>query len=260
MKSLINRATRKIFNRQFVNCDELDFYKDFSPETRLYSRLDNQKRKTIKPYINLSRAQFAQDLFAVAYCKGAKNQFFVEFGATDGVELSNTWLLEKKLEWRGILAEPAKCWHEKLRNNRQCNIEYRCVSHTSGETLSFYEVPDSPVLSSLETTANNGDWASSLRLKDPLNYTVETLSLDDLLDFYNAPGNIQFLSMDTEGGEFKILNSHDFTSRTIECICIEHNYNALERDQTFRCLNEQGYKRVHTDISLCDDWYVLDKI
>ena len=176
------------------------------------------------------------------------------------MELSNTWLLEKKLEWCGILAEPAKCWHEKLRNNRQCNIEYRCVSHTSGETLSFYEVPDSPVLSSLETTANNGDWASSLRLKDPLKYTVETISLDDLLDFYNAPGTIQFLSMDTEGGEFKILNSHDFTSRTIECICIEHNYNALERDQTFRCLNEQGYKRVHTDISLCDDWYVLDKI
>ena len=260
MKNLVKRATRKFFNRQFVSCDELDFYRDFSPVTRIYSRLDETKRLAIKPYINFSRAQFAQDLFAIAYTKGAKNQFFVEFGATDGVELSNTWLLEKKLEWSGILAEPAKIWHEKLKSQRACNIEHRCVSNKSGEILRFYEVPDSPVLSSLEATANNGDWASNYRLENHLEYTVETISLDDLLDYYNAPGTIQFLSMDTEGGEFKILDSHQFTSRKIECICIEHNYNDIERNKIFRCLDEQGYKRVHTDISLCDDWYVLENI
>lgn len=259
MKNLIHRATRKFLNRQFVNCDELDFYKNFSPVTRLYSRLDEQKRDIIKPYINLSRAQFAQDLFAIAYCNGARNKFFVEFGATDGVELSNTWLLEKELEWHGILAEPAKIWHQQLRNNRKCNIEHRCVSHTSGESLSFYEVPDSPVLSSLENTANNGDWASSFRLNNHIKYTVQTISLDDLLDSHNAPGTIQFLSMDTEGGEFEILNAHQFSSRKIECICIEHNYNDLERNKILMCLIEQGYKRIHTDISLCDDWFILDK-
>ena len=67
MKNLIKRATRKFFNRQFVSCDELDFYRDFSPITRIYSRLDETKRQAIKPYINFSRAQFAQDLFAIAY-------------------------------------------------------------------------------------------------------------------------------------------------------------------------------------------------
>ena len=44
-----------------------------------------------------------QDLW-VCYELGEKRDgFFVEFGATNGVKNSNTWLLETKLGWKGIL-------------------------------------------------------------------------------------------------------------------------------------------------------------
>ncbi len=36
--------------------------------------------------------------------------FFVELGASDGMSLRNSWLLDKWLGWKGILAEPASNW------------------------------------------------------------------------------------------------------------------------------------------------------
>lgn len=55
-----------------------------------------------------SRAQLLQDLF-VLFCTESKERgYFVGVGATDGISLSNTYLLEREYGWEGILAEPAK--------------------------------------------------------------------------------------------------------------------------------------------------------
>ena len=54
---------------------------------------------------------------------------------------------------------------------------------------------------------------------------VETISLNDLLDFYNAPKLIDYISIDTEGSELDIIQNFDFKKRTINIISIEHNYH-----------------------------------
>jgi len=36
-----------------------------------------------------------------------RNGFFLEVGTFDGVSYSNTFYLEKKLNWKGVLIEPA---------------------------------------------------------------------------------------------------------------------------------------------------------
>ena len=52
-----------------------------------------------------SKAQLKQDLFVLATLNFKRNGYFVEFGATSGVDISNTCLLEFDFGWRGILAE-----------------------------------------------------------------------------------------------------------------------------------------------------------
>ncbi len=71
--------------------------------------------------------------------KGKRNGFFVEFGAANGHDLSNTAVLERDFQWKGILAEPAKGWHAALKQNRTAAIDTRCVWSQSGVTLDFKE-------------------------------------------------------------------------------------------------------------------------
>jgi hypothetical protein len=90
--------------------------------------------------IGSSKAQLRQDIFALSEVNFKKGGFFVEFGATDGAYLSNTYLMEKEFGWRGILAKPARWWHDALKNSRSCCIETDCVWRETGCKLTFNEM------------------------------------------------------------------------------------------------------------------------
>ena len=47
-----------------------------------------------------------------------KNGTFVEIGGGNGVNLSNTYFLEKKYNWKGVICEPDKRSQKKIRKNR----------------------------------------------------------------------------------------------------------------------------------------------
>lgn len=198
------------------------------------------------------KSQFGQDIFVLQQSNFKKNGFFVEFGATDGVSISNTYVLEKDFGWRGILAEPAKIWHKSLKDNRNAIIDERCVWSESKQKLAFRETSN-PDLSTIESY-NSLDMHSSARASGS-SYQVETISLMDLLIEHNAPKSIDYLSIDTEGSEFEILQVFDFNKYNIRIITIEHNFTKM-REKIFELLTSHGYKRVFIEVSEVDDWYV----
>ena len=69
--------------------------------------------------------------------KWKQGGYFVEFGATDGVLLSNNWLLEKHFGWKGICAEPNPKLFERLQQNRGCRLSPACVYRSTGERMQF---------------------------------------------------------------------------------------------------------------------------
>lgn len=198
-----------------------------------------------------SRAQLFQDLFVLFSLSQKREGFFVEFGATDGVELSNTLLLERSYNWNGILAEPAKCWHKDLMTNRHCVIDTRCVWTESGKVLEFNEVTDRE-LSTITSYSNQDGHSGSRRMGKT--YPVDTISLDDLLSSNDAPNRIDYLSVDTEGSEFEILRAFDFQKYDVKVITVEHNFT-MNRDAIHSLLESRGFSRVFEKFSMWDDWY-----
>lgn len=111
-----------------------------SDDIEILKTLNGENSKKLIQYIDKSKAQLRQDIF-VLNALGFKHEgFFVEFGATNGLKLSNTYLLEKDFNWGGIVAEPAKIWHSALASNRSCHIDTDCVWVESGSFIEFNEV------------------------------------------------------------------------------------------------------------------------
>ncbi|MDM9646380.1 FkbM family methyltransferase [Rhizobium sp. S163] len=201
-----------------------------------------------------SRAQILQDLWVCFELGEVHGGYFVEFGSTNGLKNSNTWLLETKFGWSGILAEPNPVWHLELASNRIAHIDHRCVSSKSKTTVTFLTTDSSdPELSSIAEFSQD-DHFSDIRSHGAA-IEVETISLEDLLNTYDAPEVINYLSIDTEGSELDILSAYGF-ERRFDLISVENNpkTEAVIED----LLQRRGYRRVYRQFSQWDGWYVFE--
>ncbi|MDC0455188.1 FkbM family methyltransferase [Candidatus Pelagibacter sp.] len=201
--------------------------------------------------IKLSKSQIRQDLFVLKELKLKKNGFFVEFGATDGVSLSNTYLLEKEFGYKGILAEPNPRQRKNIALERKAKIVNECVWSKSGERLKFVDDGD---LSTISGIKKSNKWKNLIKNKST--FFVNTITLTDMLFKYNAPPLIDYLSIDTEGSEFDILSKHDFSKFNFSVITVEHNFTE-QRNKIYKLLTANGYNRKYENLSMQDDWYTL---
>ena len=186
------------------------------------------------------------------------NGYFVDIGAADGFTASNTFALEKWYKWQGICVDPNPVFAQTLFNGRDAVCSTLCVHEKTGDILPFKFLAD-------ENTFFGWNFRAGLvQHVGPIaeevdrffaNINVLTISLMDLLKLYNAPQQIDYLSIDAEGSEWKILKSFDFTAYDITCITVEYS-DPGERLLIFKLLSDHGYKQVEQHRSNNEDWYI----
>lgn len=209
---------------------------------------------------NSSHSQLFQDTFVDFIFRKEKNKKFLEFGATNGVELSNTFMLETERGWQGVLAEPDPQWHSALLKNRpNAKIISDCIYSQSGEKMRFIS-SSTGVLSSLKNHAHddaNGPMHgnSEERLRNYKEIDVMTISLNDVFEEYFNGESIDYMSVDTEGSEYEILSNFDFQKYQPSIVTVEHNYtdSQVKLDKLFA---NNGYIRIFSELTNFDAWYV----
>jgi len=155
--------------------------------------------------------------------KNKKNGFFIEAGADIGhAPGSHTDILEKEFGWNGICVEPHSISFEYLKNHRKCCNNHVLYSYNG--TINFLEITNSNLLGFSTIEKHLSGYVNNLIVSKGWKTRVvekKCITLQSLLEKYNAPHFIDYMSLDTEGSELQVLETLNFEEYKILCISIE---------------------------------------
>ena len=170
-------------------------------------------------------SQFQQDKFVYdVFFKDKTDGVFVDIGAHNG-EIDSNSLFFENLGWSGFCIEPNPEMFNQLQSIRKCKCFPYAISNEN-KTSQFFQIKEGgpTVLSGLveEFSQDAIHRINGYNLEDTQYFDyidIECRTFDSIVDVYD----IDFLSLDTEGNELKILQSIDFNKYNIDVITVENN-------------------------------------
>ncbi len=197
-----------------------------------------------------------------AFFNGVANGFFVEVGANEPVERSQTWHLEQ-IGWTGVLIEPQPDLAVALVKERKAMVfAVACSSpENTGRTMPLHVAGP---LSSLQRDA----MAPGAVLEEIIEVRVRTL--DSMLAEANAPSPVDLLSIYVEGHEIEVLRGFDFARWKPRLIMIEDHVSSLAKhwylvSSGYRLIRRVGNNGWYVPtaervtVSWADRWEILRK-
>ena len=173
----------------------------------------------------------------------ATHGFFVDVGANDPVEGSQTWHLEQ-LGWDGVLVEPQRDLAEKSRQRRRAKVyAVACSSPANaGKTMTLN-------LAGIQSSLNPDFFVPDMV---PAGVTeVPIMTLDQILIDAKAPAPLDLLSIDVESHELEVLSGFDLARWRPRLILIE---DFVVNRRLHRYLTSRGYKWVRR--TGLNGWYI----
>ncbi len=184
------------------------------------------------------------------FFKNLKKGFFVEIGAFNGINGSNCFYFEKFMDWNGIAVEPSPVHFEKLKKNRKCICINKAISNQN-DHKEFVEVTNGYTQMSGILT-NEYKKTLDIIMKDPRTkmnkLNIKTSTFNEIVGENKI---IDYLSIDVEGEEERILESIDFNYFNIKVISVENNYpkknnyNNLLKDKGFTYFDNYGVDELY---------------
>jgi FkbM family methyltransferase len=157
--------------------------------------------------------EFGEDILINRFFRKKNNGFYVDIGCYHPIKGSLTYLLHKK-GWKGLNVDLSKISIDlfKLARPKDYNI-HAAITDFDGETQFF----ENDTINQQNTLENNGTNLKKVK--------INAFKLQTLLEKLNIK-NIDFLNIDAEGSDYKVISSLDLNNVRPKMICIEENrYN-----------------------------------
>ena len=192
---------------------------------------------------------------------GIAKPTYLDIGAHDPIWLSNTYLFYR-LGCRGVCVEPDPRAYRTIKRVRPRDTCVQCGVGAGANNAAPFYVMDPPTLSSFSKEFIDSNLSCpTYRLKDIV--TIPLLTTSEIIDsHFSASPN--FVSLDVEGDDQRIIEAWDFTRHRPEVFCVEtvsHHDRAKVQSIT-PVLRDAGYtpyadtyiNTIYVDAMVLDTW------
>jgi FkbM family methyltransferase len=200
-----------------------------------------------------SFSQFGEDLYIAKYFDPGYKGICIDIGATDGVELSNTYYFEQR-GWKAICIEANPAMIPSLKRTR-ANAVHCAVGQYNNREVDFNIVTlaggNQTAISGLELDQRLMQSHAFLSPQVSI-VKVQERTLDNIIADFDWVTHIDFISIDTEGTELDVLKGLDIHRWGVKIFCIENNYNDPEIEKYLALF---GYRKIRRHE--VNDFYTL---
>jgi len=161
---------------------------------------------------------------------GYRGGVFIEAGANDGIAQSNSYFLENKYGWNGVLVEPVPKYYRMCRQARRAHT-VNCglgpfendgdeLEILSGGLMSLPVTVDEKLLHGRSVRQHASIGAREFGGVAPELVKTRVRALSNVLDELGI-GKVDFFSLDVEGFELEVLKGLDFTRHAPSFLLVE---------------------------------------
>ena len=184
-----------------------------------------------------------EDTEILNYFKKKKNGFYVDVGCYHPIHRNNTYLLHKQ-DWKGINIDVSQFSIDLFNYLRPNDLNYNCAISNKNETVKIFYQKELSQLSTIENEQAKKVFQGNIKEKE-----IQAFTLDEILKkdkFKDA--KIDFLNIDVEGADFKVLEGLSFDKFKPELICIEIHDREIKDSKVCKFLNDKNYKLIWSGV------------
>ena len=184
-----------------------------------------------------SYAMDNEDTSVLDYFKDKKNGFYVDVGCYHPTHRNNTYLLYKK-NWNGINIDTSQFSIELFNYMRPNDLNYECAVSNKNEFVKLFYQKELSQLSTTESDQAKNVFQGNIKKKE-----IEAFTLDEILErgkYKNS--KIDFLDIDVEGADLKVLEGLSFDKFKPELVCVEIHSKEIKKSDIYNFLVDKNYK------------------
>ena len=181
---------------------------------------------------------------------------FVEIGAFNGYNWSNTWMLAEA-GWRGLLVEPQPDLYQqcvgRYKDNPRISLEQCCIGADVGETKLYLGGSISTIVPERVDLYGELDWSAHVGMTRDKFIVCPMLTLDALLEKHDWPVGFEVLVIDVEGAEPAVLSAFDLDRWQPMMVIVELNEESPDKRLSANAgevglfFASHGYEKIYAD-------------